>query len=184
MDSPPSPSLFSSYLLPGERILWTGQPKQGFAFRSLDIFLIPFSLLWTGMVISFFVAVWQEPAAGPPGLILILFLVIGIYFTIGRFIHDAALRKATSYAVSDQRLLFRRWSRFASLDIARLPKLELHEHGDLTGTIGFESGPSFFNYGRAGGFDFWIPSVLLTSQFFRIENPRKVYQLIRDNAAR
>ena len=115
---------------------------------------------------------------------LILFVVVGCYATVGRFIHDAALRRSTSYGVTDQRLLFLRNSKFASLDISRLPKLELSESRDRTGSINFDSGPSFFNYGRSGGFDLWVPSLVMASQFYRISDPRHVYELIRTQPLR
>lgn len=32
----------------GERLIWSGQPLQGLRFRSSDVFVIPFSLMWGG----------------------------------------------------------------------------------------------------------------------------------------
>jgi hypothetical protein len=183
---PPSPSLFQAYLLAGERVLWTGQPKQGIAFHRGDAFLVPFSFAWLGFVIYFFFGF----AAGVGGdaeidPFLALFLAFGIYFAFGRFIHDALIRSGISYAVTDQRVMvLKQNGKLSSHDLHRLPMLELTEHGDGTGSISFEKAPSFWNYGRAGGFDMWVPSLAAASQFFRIENPRRVYQLIRDNAAR
>ena len=90
-------------------------------------------------------------------------------------------------ALTDQRVIilsgiFTR--KFFSFDLQRLPKLELSEHRDGTGTLAFEGGGfSFFYPGRYGGMDWWLPS-MGGSQFYRIENPRRVYELIRDNAAR
>jgi hypothetical protein len=182
------PELLSPYLLPGERILWTGQPKQGLALSGRDGFLIPFSVIWTAFAIFWNVGVWTfaDPGGGADWFMRLWglpFLLIGIYLVIGRFIHDAAIRKRLYYAVTDQRVLVlrgRRSSKVTSLDIHRLPMLELREHRDGTGTFAFDSGSSsFFGFGGGNGFDWWVPSLGTAAQFFRIRDPRKVYELIR-----
>jgi hypothetical protein len=174
-----STSAFQRYLLPGERILWTGQPKQGFALRPMDAFLIPFSLIWTGFVLSAF---FSTSSAGSPDVILLLFVGLGLYFTIGRFIHDAAIRRRTNYALTNQRALFLRAAKFTSLDLSHLPKLELSERPDGTGTIAFRD-EGFSTINRYSGLNWWVPS-LVSSSFFRIEHVRDVYRLIRENTGR
>jgi len=183
--------VFRPYLLIGERVLWTGRPKQGLTLSGRDAFLIPFSLLWGGFAIFWNIGVWTFPDTGENvdwffRLWGMPFLIIGVYIMIGRFFHDAAIRKHIIYAVTDQRVLVIKGSRsqkFSSLDLGRLPRLELHEHRDGTGTIAFDNeSSSWFAFGRNNGFDWWVPSLGASSQLFRIPDPRKVYQLIRDHS--
>jgi hypothetical protein len=189
MTSFPNSNLFQQYLLPGERLLWTDQPKQGIAFSGRDAFLIPFSLLWGGFAIFWNVGVWTFPKTGQSvdwffPLWGLPFLVVGLYLIFGRLIHDAAVRKKTFYAVTDQRVLVLRGlgtSRLKSLDIHHLPKLELSERSDGTGTIEMDGDNSFFGSGR-NGFGYWTPALSSATQFFQIEGPRQVYELIRRQA--
>jgi len=182
-----SQSAFQPYLLSGERILWTGRPAQGVAFRPMDAFLIPFSILWCGFVVFWNVSVWGFNGNGAPpefDVFGAVFLLIGLYFLFGRFIHDAAIRRRTTYALTDQRAMFRRGSKISSLDLSHLPKLELQERSDGTGTISFQDGPSFMTYGRNSGFDWWVPSLQASSSFFRIDRARDVYRMIREYSGR
>jgi hypothetical protein len=45
--------LLISRLLDGERILWSGKPGQGLLLIKRDFVLIPLSLYWCGLAISF-----------------------------------------------------------------------------------------------------------------------------------
>jgi hypothetical protein len=179
--------LFRPYLLSGERVLWTTHPKRGLALSARDGFLIPFSLMWGGFALFWNVAVWSFPDTGSdnPDLFFKLwglpFLVAGIYFVIGRFFHDAAIRKKMFYAVTDQRILILRGLKLTSLDIDRLPRLELSENRDGTGTLTFEA-TNFGPWGGMNGFSWWLPALSTAAQFFRIDNARKVYELIRNQA--
>jgi hypothetical protein len=180
---------FRTYLMPGERVLWTGQPKQGLALSGRDTLLIPFSLLWGGFAIFWNVGVWSFAGGGQgPGWFFRLwgmpFLVVGLYLIFGRFFHDSAIRRRLFYAVTDQRILVLRGVRspkLISLDLDRLPKLELTEHRDGTGTIEFEGGNSLWS-GNRNGWGYWAPALSAAIQFFRIDNPRRVYELIRDKS--
>jgi hypothetical protein len=191
MDVFQSAQSFQPYLFPGERILWSGQPKQGLVLSSKDALLIPFSLMWGGFAIFWNAMVWLAPfatnAAGDPGWLFRLwglpFLIVGLYLIAGRFFHDAGIRKKLFYAVTDQRILVLRGRRITSLDITRLPRLELSEHRDGTGTLAFEGGNNM-SWGGMNGFGLWLPALSNSTNFFRIQNPRKVYELTRNQAHR
>jgi hypothetical protein len=178
---------FQPYLFTGERILWSGQPKQGLALSSRDALLIPFSLMWGGFAIFWNAMVWLAPfgtdSAGDPSWLFKLwglpFLVAGLYLIAGRFFHDAHIRKKLFYAVTDHRILVLRGRKITSLDINRLPRLELSEHRDGTGTLAFESNNNM-SWGGMNGFSWWLPSLSSSTNFFQIQNPRKVYELIRN----
>lgn len=178
-----------SHLFAGERILWSGRPKQGLAFSGRDIFLVPFSLMWGGFAIFWNFSVWYLPkgGSGPDWFFKLWglpFLIVGIYLIVGRFWHDAALHRRLVYAVTDQRVIVSRSSRFAkfqSLDIKRLPRLDLSEHGDGSGTIEFEANPMFGSSGR-NGFGLWIPALSSVVLFFRIADSRHVYEIVRKQA--
>lgn len=183
MELPPT-ARFQPFLLPGERVLWAGRPKQGFLLHRTDAFLLPFSWLWLAFVVAFFFMAPPSPSDEVPiWLFMGLFLVVGIYVAFGRFIHDAIIRKRMTYAVTDQRVLFLQGARITSLDLQRLPKLELVEHGDQRGTISFETTPTFFDGAKSANLAIWVPTIA-SSQFVRIQEPRRVYQLIRDHGAK
>ena len=42
---------FTNRLLDREEFIWSGRPATGLLFTGQDIFLIPFSLLWGGIVL-------------------------------------------------------------------------------------------------------------------------------------
>ena len=180
------PNPISAQLFAGERIVWTGQPKQGLVLGARDFLLIPFSLLWGGFAIFWNASVWTIPSTGEgPDWFFRLwglpFLIIGLYVIAGRFLHDALLRRRLTYGVTNQRILVARGrSKVTSLDIQRLPRLELSEHRDGTGSIDFEEN-SMFSGRTMNGLGVWLPA-LAGAQFFRIASPRGVYEMIRNQA--
>jgi hypothetical protein len=176
------------YLSPGERILWSGQPKQGIAFCRSDLLAIPFSLMWGGFAIFWNVGVWTDVNTGTADdwffrLWGLPFLAVGIYLIVGRFFYDAWVRRRSYYAVTNQRvLILRNWPtlKLTSREIRSLPMVELTEHRDGTGTIAFDSeAVGYSSVGRNRGLGAWSPAVSANAQFFRIDNPQRVYELVR-----
>lgn len=187
-----SANLFRRYLSASERTIWTGRPKQGVVLTGKDALLIPLSLMWGGFAIFWNYGVWADfPETGTAGdwffkLWGLPFLAIGLYLIVGRFFYDAWVRGHSYYAVTNQRVLILRTSptsKLISRDIPSLPMIELTEHWNGTGTIVFDSedvGYSWTNRNR--GFGMWTPSASANAQFFQIEEPRRVYELIRNQA--
>jgi hypothetical protein len=148
-------SPLESFLDPGEKLLWSGQPQQGVRLQAGDIFLIPFSLMWGGFAIFWEATVLgltginshpKHPVGSAGGIPIFMalwgipFVVVGLYMIFGRFFYDSALRKKTWYGVTDRRLIIAK-SLFNqtvnSFDFGTLTNLNLVERGDQSGDILF-----------------------------------------------
>jgi len=165
----------------GERLLWSGAPPQGVIFRSSDVLMVPFSLLWGGFAIfweytaitkgaDLFFALWGVP-----------FVLVGLYMIFGRFFVDSYLRSRTCYGVTDRRIiilggLFNR--EVKSLSLQGLNDLSLSERPDGRGSITF--GPSNPMLAMWSGTAWPGVSNKLAPAFEQIDQARKVYTLIRD----
>ena len=181
------------YLDPGEKLVWSGQPKQGVRLQAFDLFLIPFSLVWAGF--AFF---WEATVLGlvplqggptrdnhPPlffALWGIPFCLIGLYFVVGRFFGDAASRRRTWYGVTDKRVIVLK-SGFStninSIDYINLTNLNLVERKDNSGDILFGlPGP----WGNMAGAGSWPSSRRYpqTPGFYLLPQARTTYNLIRE----
>lgn len=169
------------HLLPGERVVWSGRPQDGLILRKADGLLIPFSLLWCGFAIF-----WTFTAVGggaPPFFMIfgMAFVAVGLYIVFGRFLHDLIIRRGLRYLVTNQRVLILKGggaTMAQSLDLDRLPSLELQEHGGGLGTIRFAPTISGV-FGGGRGLDAWTPALDSTPRFQRIPEVRQVYEIIR-----
>jgi len=172
--------VFRNELDSSERILCAGQPKQGLMFHIYDIFLIPFSLIWGGGVITvFFSAIFQEGPVSFFSLIFLPFLLVGIYVILGRFFVDAYIRRKTYYALTNDRIIIFSGifsQTIKSLSLKTLPEITMKQNRDSRGTITF--GPSHPFANMYGGM--W-PGFGQNSipQFEAIENVKAVYNQIR-----
>src|SRR5690242_4285178 len=121
---------FQRYLFSGERILWSGRPKEGITFSRSDLLAVPFSLMWGGFAIYWNFGVWTSfPTTGTADDWLfklwgLPFLAVGLYLIAGRFFYDAWVRAHSYYAVTNERVLILRTSptsKLTSRDIQSLP---------------------------------------------------------------
>lgn len=175
-------SEFQPYLLSGERLLWSGQPKQGLLLRPNDLFVFLFSIFWTGFSVFWLVMAMQSGAPVFFWLWGLPFVLIGLYLMVGRFLIEMIARKRTYYAVTDQRILFLiTWpSRsLQALDLKSWPNVTITQEKDGRATLIFSNAaaPSMM-IGWAG----WMPRNRMygLQMFEQIENYQMVYRIIRD----
>jgi hypothetical protein len=163
----------------GERLIWAGAPKQGVLLRASDAFMVPFSLLWCGFAIFWEVSVLAM--GGPPFFALFgaIFVLLGVYFVIGRFIVDSLLRAKTLYGLTNRRVIIISGvsSRtINSLTLRTLNDLSVTERSDGSGTVLF---------GRPNPFATWNAGMpwpgigqYQTPSFELIQDAKRVYDQI------
>lgn len=168
------------FLLPGERIVWTGRPQQGLILDPSDLVSVPAS--FAAMAAITWLA-WSRNGHDILELIPQALLLLGLLYTgIGRFLHEAWARRRLLYAVTNQRVLtLHGAARLESHDLAWLPMLELEQRKRI-GTITIEDAPA-----TVGLFESVAQRVSpLTKgfRFFRIERASELYELICRESAR
>lgn len=185
-------SELSSELSSGERLIWSGRPRQGLFLRGSDVFMIPFSLFWGGFAIFWEWGVLSSTrhnhGNSPAHADLIMplfgipFVLIGLYLIFGRFFLDKKQRESTVYGITNQRIIIRSgfFARSTkSLNLQTLSDLSLTERSDGSGTITFGPIPPYYslfagssstwpNYGR-----YSLPC------FDTISEAKQTYDLIR-----
>ncbi|TND08908.1 MAG: hypothetical protein FD123_1762 [Bacteroidetes bacterium] len=177
MDFNTSPEL-QEYLDSNEKLIWTGQPKKGIVFRTADIFLIPFSLLWCGFAIFWFT---KTLASGAPFFFIIFglaFVIVGLIFVFGRFIIDAKQREYIFYGLTNDRIIIKSGiyrKSIQSLNIRTLSDIEYDEKSDGSGTINIGPKNPMMMWGN--GMNWW-PGVKATPSLDLIQDVRKVYNKI------
>jgi Bacterial PH domain len=166
-------------LAPGERFLWSGQPRGGIKFSASDTYRIPISLLFTGVSLSWEILAYVSGAGLMFALSGLPFLLFGLYMNFGRFPLDARRRNRTYYAVTDRRIIIVSGlvsREVQSISLRNLPNVVLDARGDGSGTITFgDKNPLTAMYGSLYGRVFLGPGV---PAFEMIEDARRVYDLI------
>lgn len=167
---------FNPYLVPGERLIWTGRPKQGLAFRSLDVFLIPFSIVWCSFAVFWTFAVTGSAMPFPFAFIGPLFVMVGLYFVFGRFFIDMLSRAKTTYALTSKRALILKSggrSNLVAIDLLGEKEISLKGAGSERASITFGPAPPLTN-----GLAIWHAGGGQT-QFFKILDAQAIYQEIQ-----
>lgn len=161
-----------------ENLIWTGQPKTGVVFRTADIFLIPFSLIWCGSAIFWFITAISSDAPIFFSLFGLPFVIMGLLFVFGRFIIDARQRENTIYGITEERIIIKSGiynKSVKSLNIRSLSNIEYTEISDGSGTISIGSRNPMMLWGN--GMNWW-PGLKSIPQLDLIPEVRKVYNQI------
>lgn len=134
--------------------------------------------MWCGFVIFWEASVLSLKAPDIMKFWGVPFVLIGLYAVVGRFIHDAWIRRGIHYAITNKRILISRSGHLTAMNLERLPDMTLSESTDGRGTIRF--GQQSSPWGRGTGFSVWTPALDQTPQFIGIENARNIFNQIQN----
>ena len=175
-----------SYLMAGEKILWSGKPQQGLRFAPIDAFLVPFSLFWGGMALF---GAGPMLFQRPPGLFALfplLFLSMAAYVTFGRLLQDIWVRARTDYLLTDRRVVIHRRAAIGRLggdlvvvNLTRGSQVRYKPGLGDRGTLIFGVETPAFSIFRRGNISQWVPSLDPTARFIGIEHARRVFDQIQ-----
>lgn len=140
------------YISPDETLLWQGRPeKKGNIITKRDIFMIPFSIMWTGFALFWELTALRSGAGIFFSLWGLPFIGVGIYLLFGRFLHSAYLRDKTFYAVTNKRILVKAGSKLKILDGKALPPMDIEIHPNGNASIIFTRE---LHYGRRRSYSY------------------------------
>ncbi len=170
---------FQKQLSSGERLLWVGQPKVGFRFVPMDLYLLPFGLLFGGIGCWGLTEVvrgglcpqlmWAG-AAGVPG-------IVGFYILVGRFLWDMWKLSTTFYAVTDRRAMILSTPFFTQcdyLDWRSFPWIQFQPGKNGRGRVIFGDAPIWLEMPVGWSYRSMRP----VRAFEQLENAYEVYRLI------
>src|SRR5262245_19303821 len=171
-------------LLPGESIVWSGEPIRHRILRGEDVLLIPFSRFWGGFAI-FWEASALQVARSDPAFVLIglLPVLVGLYLIFGRFIVRAVASHRARYLVTDGRVVVTggvTGRAVGTAYLAALPPPVVTETEDGTGDLAFGSFPGFFGGfgGRVRGASAFGYEPIMPPRFRDIPDVLRVRDLI------
>ena len=89
--------------LPGEEVLWTGQPDPSVIFSKKDLFLIPLTIVSLGLMMWVFKDILDNRIYKI--IAIIYFIFAFLYFLVGRFVIKDRKKKHTFYVITNKRAL-------------------------------------------------------------------------------
>lgn len=143
-------SEFSNYLDKEEKILWIGQPKQGFFLKTNDYFILPFIVIWSSVMLVVLSSIEFEDMFRRAPAIFRYAWFVGLfgflfYMIVDRYILDIYRRKTTVYLLTDKRTIVKSGllsQDINSYDLFSLQSISYTEKRNGSGTITFGEAPS------------------------------------------
>lgn len=178
--------IFQQFLNRGEKITWSGRPRQGFLLHRSDVFFIPFSILWTILAVWWELEIVLSDIPFQDKIWSIVMLSAAAYILLLRFLVDAVSRALTFYALTNQRVLIH--TGFLKTTLTSLPltgmdeiNLDLDKNGH--GNIFF--GPLEPNaWMHTGGGWIKMGKLAKIPAFELLEDPQAIYKKIREQRKR
>ena len=172
--APSTQTFFQNEMLKDEKILWSGQPKQGFFLTGRDIFASLFGLIFLGLG-----SLMEYSAIQSFDIFLMIFslpfILFGLYMILGSIIYKNYQTKRTYYAVTNQRIIILTNSfnkKVESKVISQIPVLNKTVKTDGSGTIQFDN----TGYMGNGRYSYRIEAL----NFDNIKDVDTVYRMISD----
>ena len=169
---------FTGYLREDEQLLWSGKPKLGILFRSSDLFQVPFAAVWLYLVVNDFIMTEQGSFPTKIEPMLLLFVAVGLYMLIERFIHEMIQRQYSYYAVTNQRVMVKSGvftSQVQSTGLRSIVSIQLKERRSGQGSLTFET---VSNLARKGLLNNKSNTQAAPLSFYKIADARQVFALI------
>jgi hypothetical protein len=110
-----------AHLRADEQLLWHGVPDQRVWLAPADAFLIPFSVMWCA-----FAVFWESSAVTGGGPVFaelwgVPFIVIGVYYVVGRFAYKRYRKGRTAYGITSQRAMITDPRSFSDMPLQHQP---------------------------------------------------------------
>jgi hypothetical protein len=131
--------LFQPFLKPGEKIVWTGQPKQGLLIRDADMIAIPMSIMLFGFALLLdylsvaFDVHWITRVSA------VFFSGLFVYLGVLRFFVAAKRRRYIRYCLTTKRILVitGKKNMLETLPLGQIERAEITAEKDGSGHISF-----------------------------------------------
>ena len=159
--------MLTPWLRPGEALVWAGRPDPSVWVTSSDRYLIVFGLVWCAVVVRVEVAAVSKGDTFT-ALFTLVFVLLGLYITVGRFAIKAMHKKRTAYGITKDRAIVVNGTSMMDAPLGSVATSVRRHRGDRHVTVAFgprreskyaNTGMEFIAPGQGGMTFFDVPDV-------------------------